>query len=96
MADNDKRPGRIACIPNKAKKFDGGCSGNFAISGVAGYIAPRHLRAIKDTGNRITAAFDPHDSVDVLDQYSLETHFFTPSFYSLAQQIGDWIKVTYV
>jgi UDP-N-acetyl-2-amino-2-deoxyglucuronate dehydrogenase len=50
---------------------------NFALIGVAGYIAPRHLRAIKDTGNRLVAAVDPHDSVGVLDQYGYETRFFT-------------------
>ena len=36
---------------------------NFALIGVAGYIAPRHLRAIKDTGNRLVAAYDKFDSV---------------------------------
>ena len=50
---------------------------NFAITGVAGYIAPRHLRAIRDTGNRLVAAVDPHDSVGLLDQYAFGTRFFT-------------------
>jgi UDP-N-acetyl-2-amino-2-deoxyglucuronate dehydrogenase len=50
---------------------------NFAITGVAGYIAPRHLQAIKDTGNRIVAAIDPHDSVGILDKYFSEASFFT-------------------
>jgi UDP-N-acetyl-2-amino-2-deoxyglucuronate dehydrogenase len=50
---------------------------NFAIAGVAGYIAPRHLRAIRDTGNRVIAAYDPNDSVGLLDQYSPDIHFFT-------------------
>jgi UDP-N-acetyl-2-amino-2-deoxyglucuronate dehydrogenase len=50
---------------------------NFAITGVAGYVAPRHLRAIKETGNRLVAAVDPHDSVGLLDQYSFDTRFFT-------------------
>ena len=50
---------------------------NFALTGVAGYVAPRHLRAIQDTGNRLVAAVDPHDSVGVLDQYFPETAFFT-------------------
>lgn len=50
---------------------------NFAITGVAGYIAPRHLRAIKDTGNELVAAVDPHDSVGVLDSYFPKTAFFT-------------------
>ncbi len=43
--------------------------GMFAMTGVAGYVAPRHLRAIKDTGNLLVAAMDPHDSVGVLDRY---------------------------
>ena len=50
---------------------------NFAITGVAGYIAPRHLKAIAATGNRLVAAVDPHDSVGVLDQFSLDVRFFT-------------------
>ena len=50
---------------------------NFALTGVAGYIAPRHLKAIKDTGNELLAAADPHDSVGILDQYFPEAAFFT-------------------
>jgi UDP-N-acetyl-2-amino-2-deoxyglucuronate dehydrogenase len=50
---------------------------NFALIGAAGYIAPRHLKAIRDTGNRLVAAVDPHDSVGLLDQYSFDTRFFT-------------------
>ncbi len=50
---------------------------NFAITGVAGYIAPRHLKAIKDTGNRLIAAMDPHDSVGLLDRYFPDSSFFT-------------------
>jgi UDP-N-acetyl-2-amino-2-deoxyglucuronate dehydrogenase len=50
---------------------------NFAISGVAGYIAPRHLQAIKDTDNNLVAAVDPHDSVGILDKYFPATSFFT-------------------
>jgi UDP-N-acetyl-2-amino-2-deoxyglucuronate dehydrogenase len=49
---------------------------NFAITGVAGYIAPRHLKAIKETGNRLVAAVDPHDSAGILDGYFDEVHFF--------------------
>jgi UDP-N-acetyl-2-amino-2-deoxyglucuronate dehydrogenase len=49
---------------------------NFAITGVAGYIAPRHLKAIKETGNRLIAAVDPHDSVGILDSYFPEASFF--------------------
>ncbi len=50
---------------------------NFALIGAAGYIAPRHLKAIRDTGNRLVAAVDPHDSVGLLDAFSFETRFFT-------------------
>ncbi|KAB2850978.1 MAG: Gfo/Idh/MocA family oxidoreductase, partial [Ignavibacterium sp.] len=50
---------------------------NFALTGVAGYIAPRHLQAIKDTGNRLVAAMDPHDSVGILDKFFAKTSFFT-------------------
>lgn len=50
---------------------------NFAITGVGGYIAPRHLRAIRDTGNRLLAAADPKDSVGVLDQFGFDVRFFT-------------------
>ncbi|MCB9111301.1 MAG: Gfo/Idh/MocA family oxidoreductase [Anaerolineales bacterium] len=52
-------------------------SNNFAVIGAGGYIAPRHLRAIRDTGNRLLAAVDPKDSVGVLDQYSYDVRFFT-------------------
>jgi len=50
---------------------------NFALIGAGGYIAPRHFRAIRDTGNRLVAAVDPHDSVGLLDQFSFDVRFFT-------------------
>ncbi|HJZ72583.1 MAG TPA: Gfo/Idh/MocA family oxidoreductase, partial [Vicinamibacterales bacterium] len=50
---------------------------NFAMTGVAGYVAPRHLKAIRDTGHRLVAAVDPHDAVGVLDRYSFDVRFFT-------------------
>ncbi len=49
---------------------------NFAITGVAGYIAPRHLQAIKETGNRLVAALDISDSVGILDRYFPNASFF--------------------
>ena len=49
---------------------------NFAIIGVGGYVAPRHLKAIKDTGNNLIAAMDPNDSVGVLDSYFKDVRFF--------------------
>lgn len=50
---------------------------NFALIGAAGYIAPRHLQAIKDTGNVLIAALDRSDSVGILDRFFPETRFFT-------------------
>lgn len=50
---------------------------NFAITGVAGFVAPRHLEAIRATGNRLIAAVDPHDAVGVLDRYGFDVRFFT-------------------
>jgi UDP-N-acetyl-2-amino-2-deoxyglucuronate dehydrogenase len=50
---------------------------NFAITGVAGFVAPRHLDAIKATGNRLVAAVDPHDAVGILDRYGFDVRFFT-------------------
>jgi UDP-N-acetyl-2-amino-2-deoxyglucuronate dehydrogenase len=49
---------------------------SFALTGAAGYIAPRHLRAIRDTGCTLVAACDPNDSVGILDSYSFDTSFF--------------------
>lgn len=49
---------------------------NFALIGVSGYIAPRHLQAIRDTGNRLIAALDPNDSVGILDSYFPEADYF--------------------
>jgi len=46
------------------------------VIGVAGYVAPRHLQAIKDTGNAIVAAVDPSESVGVLDRFSFEVRYF--------------------
>jgi len=50
---------------------------NFVLIGAAGYIAPRHLKAIKDTGNNLVAALDPFDSVGIMDSYFPEADFFT-------------------
>lgn len=61
----------------KSMKSSGNESKNFAIIGVAGYIAPRHLQAIKETGNELVAAVDPHDSVGILDSYFSDVSFFT-------------------
>ena len=50
---------------------------NFALIGAGGYIAPRHMKAIKDTGNNLIAALDKNDSVGILDSYFPEADFFT-------------------
>lgn len=50
---------------------------NFAVIGVGGYVAPRHLKAIKETGNRVVATMDPSDSVGIIDSYFPESAFFT-------------------
>lgn len=50
---------------------------NFALVGAGGYIAPRHMKAIMDTGNKLVAAVDPSDSVGILDSFSPDIAFFT-------------------
>ena len=50
---------------------------NFALIGASGYIAPRHLKAIKDTNNNLLAALDPFDSVGIMDSYFPKADFFT-------------------
>lgn len=49
----------------------------FALIGAAGYIAPRHMKAIKDTGNNLLAAYDPYDGVGIMDSYFPEADYFT-------------------
>ncbi len=49
----------------------------FVLIGAAGYIAPRHLQAIKATGHKLVAAYDPSDSVGILDSYFPDADFFT-------------------
>ena len=71
----------------------------FALIGAGGYIAPRHMKAIKDTGNVLVAALDKHDSVGVLDSYFPDTEFFTEferfdRYLDKIQRLG--IKIDYV
>jgi UDP-N-acetyl-2-amino-2-deoxyglucuronate dehydrogenase len=54
---------------NRAKRF--------ALIGAAGYIAPRHMRAIRDTGNELVLAVDPNDSVGIIDSISPDSYFYT-------------------
>lgn len=49
---------------------------NFALMGAAGYVAPRHMKAIKETNNDLLAAFDPFDSVGIIDAYFPKADFF--------------------
>ena len=50
---------------------------NFALVGAAGYIAPRHMKAISETGNQLMAALDKSDSVGIIDSHFPDAHFFT-------------------
>lgn len=50
---------------------------NFALIGAAGYIAPRHMKAIKETGNHLSMAYDTNDSVGIIDSISPASEFFT-------------------
>lgn len=62
---------------------------NFALIGAAGYIAPRHMRAIQDTGNHLAVAYDINDSVGIIDSISPQSAFFTEfeRFQEHAQQL---------
>lgn len=50
---------------------------NFGLIGASGYIAPRHMRAIKDTDNELIAALDPYDGIGIMDSYFPQAYFFT-------------------
>ena len=50
---------------------------NFALIGAAGYIATRHMRAIKDLGHNLSVAYDINDSVGIIDSISPQSEFFT-------------------
>jgi UDP-N-acetyl-2-amino-2-deoxyglucuronate dehydrogenase len=73
---------------------------NFALIGAAGYIAPRHMKAIKDTKNNLLAAMDPSDSVGILDSYFPQSYFFTEfeRFDRFIEKLkyDDGIKLNYV
>jgi UDP-N-acetyl-2-amino-2-deoxyglucuronate dehydrogenase len=74
---------------------------NFALIGAAGYIAPRHMMAIKATGQRLVAALDPNDSVGVIDGYFPEADFFTEferfdRYVDKMRRSGDSRKIDYV
>lgn len=50
---------------------------NFALIGASGYIAPRHMKAIKETGNKIVCALDPYDGIGIMDSFFPQADFFT-------------------
>jgi UDP-N-acetyl-2-amino-2-deoxyglucuronate dehydrogenase len=74
---------------------------NFAIIGAAGYIAPRHMKAIKDTGNKLVAVLDPFDSIGIIDSYSPEADYFRESerfdrHLDKLRRLGEDKKIHYV
>ena len=50
---------------------------NFGLIGASGYIAPRHMKAIKETNNKLVAALDPYDGIGIMDSHFPEASFFT-------------------
>ena len=69
---------------------------NFAVIGAAGYIAPRHLKAIKDLGHQIIVAYDVNDSVGIIDSISPESEFFTEfeRFLHFANKVSlDYVSI---
>lgn len=74
---------------------------NFGLIGAAGYIAPKHLKAIHDTGNQLVAAADPHDCVGRLDNQFPDARFFTEierfdRYLEKCRRGGDEQRVHYV
>jgi len=72
---------------------------NFVLIGAAGYVAPRHMRAIQQTGNSLLAALDPSDSVGVIDSYFPEADFFTEFERfdrHVSKLIRDGVSIDYV
>ena len=62
---------------------------NFALIGAAGYIAPRHMKAIKDTGHNLVAALDKCDSVGIIDSYLLSKEYAGKPFLFLKEIDGS-------
>ena len=59
----------------------------FVLLGAAGFVAPRHMRAIRDTGNVLAAAMDPNDSVGVLD-----SHFPNAAFFTTFEELSAFVQ----
>ncbi|MBD3794120.1 MAG: Gfo/Idh/MocA family oxidoreductase, partial [Campylobacterales bacterium] len=68
-------------------------SKNFALIGAAGYIAPRHMKAIKETGNELVAALDPYDGIGIMDSHFPEANFFT-EFERFDRFVDKWRRDT--
>ncbi|MCD8410906.1 Gfo/Idh/MocA family protein [Tenacibaculum finnmarkense] len=62
---------------------------NFALIGASGYIAPRHMKAIKETGNNLIAALDPYDGIGIMDSNFPQADFFT-EFEKFDSFIDTW------
>ncbi|TLF45509.1 Gfo/Idh/MocA family oxidoreductase [Halomonas urmiana] len=74
---------------------------NFALVGAAGYIAPRHMKAIQATGHNLVAALDTNDSVGIIDSYFPDADFFTEferfdRHVDLLRRLNDGRKIDYV
>jgi UDP-glucose 6-dehydrogenase len=61
---------------------------NFALIGAAGYIAPRHLKAIKETNNNLIAALDKFDSVGMMDSYLATKFSFMNEIANICERVG--------
>ncbi len=66
---------------------------NFALMGAAGYIAPRHMKAIKETGNNLVAALDPYDGIGIMDSHFPQADFFT-EFERFDRFVDQWHRDT--
>ncbi len=66
---------------------------NFALIGASGYIAPRHMKAIKETGNELVAALDPYDGIGIMDSNFPEADFFT-EFERFDRFVDKWRRNT--
>ena len=74
---------------------------NFALIGASGYIAPRHMRAIKETGQNLIAAVDKNDSVGIIDTYFPDASFFTEferfdRHSEMLRRAGEEFRIHYV
>ncbi len=66
---------------------------NFALIGAAGYIAPRHMKAIKETNNELVAALDPYDGIGIIDSYFSNANFFI-EFERFDRFVDKWRRDT--